>query len=133
MTVLEGAGTVLPDAIRRAVAGTGMAAEQWRGEGEDDQAPDRRKRLQAWFTAASGAFLIAGAAVAFLTDHDAAGIALWYLTLLTGFWILYSTQLSIMDLLPRTLTDILWTSNRGVRTWAGGDVRRVYYGTWWPS
>ena len=36
---------------------------------------------------------------------------LWYLTLLTGFWILYSTQLGIMDLFPRTVTDILWTSN----------------------
>ena len=52
-----------------------------------------------------------------------------YLTLLTGFWILYSTQLGIMDLLPRTVTDILWTSNAGVRRWAKGDVRRVYYST----
>ena len=84
MTVLEGAGPVLPDAIRRAVADTGMTAEQWRGDGEGDQAPDRRKRLQAWFTAASGAFLIAGAAVAFLTDHDAAGIALYALAIAFG-------------------------------------------------
>jgi hypothetical protein len=58
-----------------------------------------------------------------------AGTVLWYLTLLTGFWILYSTQLGIMDLLPRTITDILWTSNKGVRSWAKGDVRRIYYGT----
>lgn len=55
------------------------------------------------------------------------GTVLWYFTLLTGFWILYSTQLNIMDLLPRTVTDILWTSNPGVRRWAGGDVRKVYY------
>lgn len=57
------------------------------------------------------------------------GSILWYVTLLTGFWILYSTQLGIMDLLPRTITDILWTSNKGVRGWAKGDVRRVYYAT----
>ena len=48
---------------------------------------------------------------------------------MTGFWILYSTQLGIMDLLPRTVTDILWTSNPGVRRWANGDVRKVYYST----
>jgi hypothetical protein len=55
------------------------------------------------------------------------GLALWYGTLLTGFWILYSTQLNIMDLFPRTVTDMLWTSNPGVRRWAKGDVRKVYY------
>jgi len=58
---------------------------------------------------------------------DGAGRILWYLTLLTGFWILFSTQIGIMDLFPRTVTDMLWTSNRRVRTWAKGDVRRVYY------
>jgi hypothetical protein len=57
------------------------------------------------------------------------GAVLWYVTLLTGFWILYSTQLNIMDLFPRTVTDILWTSNPRVRAWAGGDVRKVYYGS----
>jgi hypothetical protein len=57
------------------------------------------------------------------------GTVVWHLTLLTGFWILYSTQLGIMDLLPRTVTDILWTSNARVRRWANGDVRKVYYST----
>ena len=70
-----------------------------------------------------------GIAAAFGGLQAAAGVMLWYLTLLTGFWILYSTQLGIMDLLPRTVTDILWTSNAGVRRWAKGDVRRVYYST----
>jgi hypothetical protein len=55
------------------------------------------------------------------------GAILWYGTLLTGFWILYSTQLNIMDLFPRTVTDILWTSNPKVRDWAKSDVRKVYY------
>ena len=70
-----------------------------------------------------------GIAAAFGGLGNSLGTALWYLTLLTGFWILYSTQLGIMDLLPRTVTDILWTSNPGVRNWAKGDVRKVYYGT----
>jgi uncharacterized protein YhhL (DUF1145 family) len=68
-----------------------------------------------------------GIAAAFGGLGSGLGMALWYVTLLTGFWILYSTQLNIMDLFPRTVTDILWTSNPGVRNWAKGDVRKVYY------
>jgi hypothetical protein len=30
---------------------------------------------------------------------------------------------------PGTCTDILWTSNSGVRRWAKGDVGKVYYST----
>lgn len=55
------------------------------------------------------------------------GTLLWYGTLLTGFWILYSSQLAVIDQLTRTVTDILWTSNRRVREWANGDVRKIYY------
>src|SRR5205823_4697314 len=71
-----------------------------------------------------------GIAAAFGGLGNTAGVLLWWLTLLTGFWILYSTQLGIMDLLPRTVTDILWTSNPRVRNWARGrdgqpDVRKV--------
>lgn len=58
---------------------------------------------------------------------SAGGTILWYLTLLTGFWILFSTQLGIMDFIPRSLTDLLWTSNPRVRAWSGGDIRKVYY------
>ena len=68
-----------------------------------------------------------GISAAFGGLSSTLGLVLWYLTLLTGFWILYSTQLNIMDLFPRTVTDILWTSNPGVRSWAKGDVRRIYY------
>jgi hypothetical protein len=68
-----------------------------------------------------------GIANAFGGLGTALGTFLWYLTLLTGFWILYSTQLNIMDLFPRTVTDMLWTSNPKVREWSGGDVRKIYY------
>jgi hypothetical protein len=70
-----------------------------------------------------------GIAGAFGGLASASGTLLWWLTLLTGFWILYSSQLAILDLVPRTVTDILWTSNRAVREAAKGDVRKVYYGT----
>jgi hypothetical protein len=55
------------------------------------------------------------------------GHSLWILTLLCGFWILYSSQLGNMDILVRTVTDNLWTGSRRVRQWRGGDIRRVYY------
>lgn len=55
------------------------------------------------------------------------GYLLWWGTLLTGFWILYSTQLAVLDALPRTVTDILWTSNKRIRSWCKGDVRKLYY------
>jgi hypothetical protein len=46
---------------------------------------------------------------------------------LLGAWILFKTQLDIMDGMTRAITDILWTGNRRVRAWRNGDVRAVYY------
>jgi hypothetical protein len=54
------------------------------------------------------------------------GPVFWYLTVLCGFWILFSTQLGIVDGLPRATTDILWSASPRLRQM--GDVRRVYYG-----
>lgn len=56
------------------------------------------------------------------------GQAMWFLTLLTGFWILFSTQLGITDAFVRVVTDVTWTSNSRLREATGGDVRKVYYG-----
>ncbi len=53
---------------------------------------------------------------------------LWFLTLLVGFWILYSTQLGITDAFVRMVTDMLWSGSSYVRSWRGGDIRFVYYG-----
>ena len=44
-----------------------------------------------------------------------------------GAWVLFKTQLDLMDALTRMLTDIAWTGSRRVRALWGGDVRRVYY------
>ena len=43
-------------------------------------------------------------------------------------WILFKTQLDIIESMVRSITDILWTGSRRVRTWSRGDVRVVYYG-----
>jgi hypothetical protein len=53
--------------------------------------------------------------------------ALRLLTAITGFWILFSTQIGIMDGFVRNVTDTLWTGSAAVRRWRGGDVRTVYY------
>jgi hypothetical protein len=44
-----------------------------------------------------------------------------------GAWILFKTQLDIVEGMVRAVTDILWTGNRRVRRVRGGDVRFVYY------
>ncbi|HYV05348.1 MAG TPA: Nramp family divalent metal transporter [Blastocatellia bacterium] len=59
---------------------------------------------------ASKAGAVAGGAVAFM-----------------GAWILLKTQLDTIEGMTRAITDILWTSNKRIRAWRGGDVRVVYY------
>jgi hypothetical protein len=44
-----------------------------------------------------------------------------------GAWILFKTQLDVIEGLVRAVTDILWTGSTRIRAWRGGDVRRVYY------
>lgn len=46
---------------------------------------------------------------------------------LLGVWLLFKTQLDIMEGMVRAVTDILWTGSRRLRRWRGGDVRGVYY------
>ena len=46
---------------------------------------------------------------------------------LMGVWVLFKTQLDIIEGMTRAITDILWTGSRAVRRWRGGDVRVVYY------
>jgi hypothetical protein len=44
-----------------------------------------------------------------------------------GAWLLFKTQLDLLEGMVRVLTDILWTGSRRVRAWRGGDIRAVYY------
>jgi hypothetical protein len=56
-----------------------------------------------------------------------AGPSLGVIVALLGAWILFKTQLDVVEGLTRSITDILWTGSPRVRTWRGGDVRAVYY------
>jgi hypothetical protein len=51
----------------------------------------------------------------------------FYLALFFGFWILYSTAISNVDLVVRQGTDMIWFASPRVRKWAKMDIRRVYY------
>lgn len=53
------------------------------------------------------------------------GLAIAFL----GVWLLFKTQLDILDAMTRAITDILWTGSSRIRAWRGGDVRVVYYVT----
>jgi hypothetical protein len=44
-----------------------------------------------------------------------------------GVWILFKTQLDILEGMTRAITDILWTGSERIRAWRGGDVRVIYY------
>lgn len=59
---------------------------------------------------------------AFQAQHLAEQIwsGFWYLTLLNGFWILFSTHLGNTDVLVRTIVDICWTSSPRVREGSAG-------------
>ena len=40
-----------------------------------------------------------------------------------GAWILFKTQLDVIEGMVRAVTDILWTGSKRIRAWRGGDVR----------
>ena len=46
---------------------------------------------------------------------------------LLGVWVLFKTQLDIIEAMTRSITDILWTGSGWVRRLRGGDIRFVYY------
>ncbi len=57
------------------------------------------------------------------------GIAVFaYLVALIGAWVLFKTQLDIVEGMVRSMTDLLWTGSRRLHKLADGDVRYVYYG-----
>jgi len=52
----------------------------------------------------------------------------WYLTIFTGFLIIWFTQVQVLDHVTRRWTDILWTASEKARERSGGRVQRIYYG-----
>jgi len=51
-----------------------------------------------------------------------------FLLALMGAWVLFKTQLDILEGMVRAVTDILWTGSKRLRLWQHDDVRYVYYG-----
>jgi hypothetical protein len=56
------------------------------------------------------------------------GVAWSFLVALLGAWVLFKTQLDILDGTVRAVADIAWATSPRLRRWRGGDVRLVYYG-----
>jgi hypothetical protein len=69
------------------------------------------------------------AIAAVLADSVGGATAAWLgvVVALLGAWILFKTQLDCVEGMTRSITDILWTGSRRVRSWRGGDIRAVYY------
>ncbi len=55
------------------------------------------------------------------------GRIMWYLTLLCGFWVLFSTQLGAVDSVPRRYTDIIWTGFKSARKMGEHNAKWIYY------
>jgi len=51
----------------------------------------------------------------------------WYLTIFTGFLIIWFTQVQVIDNVTRRWADILWTGSAKARESSGGKVSRIYY------
>lgn len=50
-----------------------------------------------------------------------------YIVAFIGFWVLFSTAVSNLDLVPRQAADMLWYASDRVRKWSNNDLRKVYY------
>jgi len=55
------------------------------------------------------------------------GPIFWYLTILCGFFVLFSSQIGGVEILPRRWSDLLWTGFPAFRRMDERWIRRVYY------
>jgi hypothetical protein len=70
---------------------------------------------------------LAISAVLAQTIGASAGLWLGVTVAVLGAWILFKTQLDVIEGMTRSITDILWTGSARVRRAVKGDVRSVYY------
>jgi hypothetical protein len=61
------------------------------------------------------------------TMAERGGPTLTFFLAMMGVWLLFKTQLDVLEAMVRSITDILWSWNKRLREWKGGDVRIVYY------
>jgi Mn2+/Fe2+ NRAMP family transporter len=69
-----------------------------------------------------------GIADAFAAQGPGARMTFWYLTMFTGFLIVWFTQVQVLDHVSRRWTDIIWTGSGAAREASGNSVKRIYYG-----
>jgi len=64
-----------------------------------------------------------------LADAMAAqsGAMVGFLVAMMSVWMLFKTQLDVLEGTVRAVTDILWTGSDRIHHWTGGEVRLVYY------
>lgn len=55
------------------------------------------------------------------------GAFVGFLLTFMSVWVLFKTQLDLVEGMARSITDILWSGSRRAREWRGGDVRLIYY------
>lgn len=55
------------------------------------------------------------------------GPALTFFVAMMGVWVLFKTQLDVLEGMVRSITDILWSGSKRLREWRAGDVRVIYY------
>ncbi len=55
------------------------------------------------------------------------GALLTTILAIMSVWVLFKTQLDLIEGMSRSVTDILWSGNERIRNWRGGDVRVIYY------
>ena len=58
---------------------------------------------------------------------DQAGPLLAGFIAFLGVWLLFKSQLDLLEATVRVVTDLVWTGSSRVRSWRGGDVRALYY------
>ena len=51
----------------------------------------------------------------------------WYIPIIAGFWILFSTQLGSVDMFTRTVTDVIWSTTPKIREKMSGKIGKLYY------
>lgn len=68
---------------------------------------------------------IAAALSSAMAQRGAAVFA--YLVALMGVWLLFKTQLNIVEGMARSVTDMIWAGDPNIRRLSRGDVRFVYY------
>jgi hypothetical protein len=68
-----------------------------------------------------------GVAAELANSMSSHGGGVTFLLAMMSVWVLFKTQLDLLEGMARGITDILWSGSKRMRDWRGGDVRLIYY------